>query len=461
MLTLLFLALPLLAVAYSLGGVSSGMLYFSAVRLFLTCLAVGAMGLYCSAYQASTFQALMHCWVLCLVFAMCCSLSPVSSLFTEIVMGAGFRPPNSGYYPGYRLGTDIFYFAAPTLFMSFFYLVTTVLFLLAAKSNLEKRAFVQRRNPFGQQFKHLDQYWKDVRKIVRALLRKRDEEANALAAQVVERGLDAMGAGRGWSLSGYLFAKMQVPNVLAFALIFGVIALIALVANVVLDPKSGGAFQFFVGALWILALLTVPIQSANAVASERINERLGPILTTPLTGPEMLREWLQPLERWIQFLVRPLAIIVAVEALVKFNTQDHGAPRFEIVGWYAAISGLTLWIYPGLTKWLCLWIGLRLHNQIRALMTSLLVTVAWCALPLLASGYLTQTGLMSREAGTMLNFASPVTVINLAEQLGRRGAEVTPDLVGLAATQLAVCALLMWLMRQICLAGADRHLGRI
>ena len=72
MLTLLLLSLPLLAVAYSLGGVSVELLFSSAMTLFFTCLAVGALALECSAHQATTFQALVRCWGLCLVFAVCC-----------------------------------------------------------------------------------------------------------------------------------------------------------------------------------------------------------------------------------------------------------------------------------------------------------------------------------------------------------------------------------------------------
>src|SRR5262245_58230026 len=43
MLTLLFLSLPLLAVTYSLGGVSVFLLFYSVASLFLTCLGVGAL----------------------------------------------------------------------------------------------------------------------------------------------------------------------------------------------------------------------------------------------------------------------------------------------------------------------------------------------------------------------------------------------------------------------------------
>jgi hypothetical protein len=451
MLTLLFLSLPLLAVAYSLGGVSAAMLYSSTASLFLTCLWVGALALECSAHEASTFQALVRCWGICLAFVTCCSLQPVT-FFASFPRTYAYGPAPQGLF---------FFF--PTFFTAIVYLVLTWLFLLRAKQILEERAFIQRRNPFGQQFKQLDQYWKDLRKLLRAILRKRDREAKAVAEQVVQRGLGKLGDERDWSLGGFLLARMQIPNVLAFAIIFGVIALIALVSNVMLDPKSGGAFVVVVGGLWILALLTVPIQSANAVASERIGERLGAILTTPMTAREILDEWLAPIRRWIQFLVRPLIVVFVVEALVKFKTQEPGSPRWSNVALYLVISLLTVWIYPALVQWSCFWIGLRVRNQIRALMTSLLLVVAWCIIPLFASGYLVETGLLPSEWNQPLRFVSPMTIIGMAEAIGRRAANpaVTPDMIIMAFVQLGLAAALMWWVRRRCLTNADRYLGRI
>ena len=267
----------------------------------------------------------------------------------------------------------------------------------------------------------MDQYWKDLRKLLRAILRKRDPEAHADAEQVIQRGLGALGDRRDWSLWGFLMARMQVPNVLAFAIIFGVIVLIVLVASVMLDPKSGGGFMVVVGGLWILALLTVPIQSANAVASERINERLAAILTTPLTSREILDEWLAPIRRWIQFLIRPLIVVFVTEAIVKFKTQDPGDARWTNLALYLGISLLTVWIYPALVQWSCFWLGLRIRNQIRALMTSLLLVVAWCFIPLVAYSYLVNTGLFPAEWNESLRFVSPITVIVTAEALGKTG----------------------------------------
>jgi ABC-type transport system involved in multi-copper enzyme maturation permease subunit len=449
MLTLLFLSLPLLAVAYSLGGVSAGMLYSSAMTLFLTCLWVGALALECSAHEATTLQSLVRCWGICLGVTLFCLLGPIP-------FWASF-PLTYGATPS-RL-----FLLVPVFFKAFVYLLLTWLFLARAKQILEQRAFIQRRNPFGHQFKQLDQYWKDLRKLLRAISRKRDREAYADAEQVVQRGLGAAGDRHGWSLGGFLLAKMQVPNLLAFAIIFGSIVLVVFIANVMLDPKSGGAFSVVVGGLWILALLTVPIQSANAVASERMSERLDPILTTPLTASEILGKWLSPVRRWIQFLVRPLIVVIVVEAIIKWKTLDLKNPRWMNLALYLGISLLTVWIYPALVRWLCLWIGLRIRNQIRALMTSLLVVVGWCVLPLVASSYLVETGLLPEGLNEPLRFVSPVIVISTAEGIGWRATSlaVTSDLAVMALIQIGLAAVLMRTVRTICLTHADRYLGRI
>ena len=230
-----------------------------------------------------------------------------------------------------------------------------------------------------------------------------------------------------------------------------------------LDPKSGGAFIVVVGGLWILALLTVPIQSANAVASERMSERLGAILTTPLTAREILDEWLAPIRRWNQFLARPLIVVFVVEAMVKFKTQDPGDPRWTNLALYLAISLLTVWIYPTLVQWSCFWIGLRIRNQIRALMTALLLVVAWCIIPLVSAGYLAETGMLPAQWNEMLRFVSPVMVIGTAEAIGRTASNTaaTSDMVVMALVQLGLAAALIWRVRRLCLTNADRYLGRI
>jgi ABC-type transport system involved in multi-copper enzyme maturation permease subunit len=446
MLTLLFLSLPLMAVAYSLGGVSFGMLLTSAESLFLTCLAVGAIALECSAHEATTFQALIRCWGLCLFFVTCCWSGPLRYLYFFNAIGPAIR-------------SSLIYVIPMTVNMVP-YLILTWVFLVRAKQNLEVRAFVRGRNPFAQQFKQLDQYWKDTRKLTHAMLRKRDQEAYAVAKQVVRNqvGWDD----EGWSLGKFLLAKMQVPNLLAFGIIFGFLGFIFLAFSVAYDPKSA-PFLLVLGGVWVLALLTLPIQSANAIASERINERLGAILTTPLTGAELLGEWLVPVRRWAKLLAKLLLVLIAIEAVVKFSTQKPEDPRWTNSLRYVGISLLTVWIYPALVQWSCLWIGLRVRNQIRAMMTAFFLVAAWCLIPLPVAGYLDQTNLLSSNWAEAVSFISPVTVIRTAEAIGRVKSDIdlTSDMLVLIAMHLALAAGLMWKMRQLCLTRADVYLGRI
>ncbi len=448
MLTLLFLSLPLLAMSYALGGVSMEMLLISAESLFFTCLAVGALALECSSHEATTFQALIRCWGICLAFAACCLQGPLRSGFYSFNF-TGRPTPFS------------FYLLLPMSLSASIYLVPTALFLWRAVENLEPRAFVRGRNPFAQQFKQLDQYWRDLRKLVRAILRKRDQEAYSMAKQVVRNR--AGWGGDNWSLSGFLFAKMQVPTILAIAVIIGFVVFIVLFFSVMMDPKASMPFSFFVAALWILALLTIPIQSANAIASERINERLNAMLTTPLTGTELLNEWLGPVQRWIQFITRPLFVLFFVEALVKFknrNPQEVGAGTVVV---YFCLSLLTAYVYPKLVQWCCLWIGMKIRQQVRAMMTALLSVVAWCFIPVALSNYIVQAGLMSPYSTRLLSFISPMTVIHDVERIGRFESDTAWGPVGiyLAVAHLALAALLLFLIRRRCLTHADRYLGRI
>jgi len=444
MLTLLFLSLPLLAVAYSLGGVSRLALVSSAFTLFITCLVVGALALECSSHEGTTVQALVRCWGLCFLFATCCSLASPSFLMTS--------------RGGYAMGAPGLLSVFSRFFTVIIYSVATLVFLIRAKQNLEPRAFVQRRNPFGHQFKQLDQYWKDLRKLVRGLLRKRDKEASAIAAEVLRKQLGQLGDDREWSLGGFLLARMQVPTLLAFAIIIGFLVILYVFFTVLLQPGSA-PFTVLVCGFWILALLTIPILSANSVATERMNERLGAILTTPLTSTEILNEWLAPVQRWIGFLARPLLAIIVMEAWVKFKIQTPDQSRWlnEIV--YLGISLLALWIYPRLVQWSCLLVGLRIRAQIRAMMTAFVLIIAWCVLPVVVANFVGETRLLSMGWSELLRFISPVTVIRTAENLGTAKSDLRLSILVVAHFGLA--AALWWKVRQICLTNADRYLGRI
>ena len=95
-------------------------------------------------------------------------------------------------------------------------------------------------------------------------------------------------------------------------------------------------------------------------------------------------------------------------------------------------------------------------------MTSLLLVVAWCIIPLAASSYLVQTGLTPPGWDEPLRFISPVAVIGTAEVLGKTAdSPETSAMVAMAFVQLGLAAALMGWVRRLCLTNADRNLGRI
>ncbi|HEX9048851.1 MAG TPA: hypothetical protein VF988_17635, partial [Verrucomicrobiae bacterium] len=153
-----------------------------------------------------------------------------------------------------------------------------------------------------------------------------------------------------------------------------------------------------------------------------------------------------------------------VEAIVKFFMQEtSGASRWSITGLYLALALATVFVYPALGRWGCLWIGLRIRSQMRALMTALLLSVAWCVVPLFGSRYLIETGLLDEGWGEPIRFISPITVIGAVEDIGRSNAQVpeTSEMIITAVIHLAFAALLLWLARRVCLRNADHYLGRI
>jgi ABC-type transport system involved in multi-copper enzyme maturation permease subunit len=453
MLTFLLLSLPLMAVSYSLGGVPFILLCGSACRLLFTCLVVGALALECSVHEATTFQALTRCWVYLALFSLFCTAP--SFPFWEIMQVAAIPRSYRGSYLAVILPI--------TVVLVGFNLLPTLLFLLRAKQNLVARAYAERRNPFGYQFKQFDQYWQDLRKLVRGILKTRDQEAHALAEQVIRRQLSGAADRRTWSLGGFLFARMQVPGLLAWSIIVGSIVFVFVLVNGILMDAESTPIPIVITGIWGLALVTIPIQGANVIARERMNERLDVVLTTPLTGSEILNQWLAPVQRWIRFLARPLLILFLVEAWVKHRPHELGDPRWKEPAIYLGISLLTVWIYPLLVQWSSLWIGLHVRNQMRALLASLLMAVAWCVVPLQGCDYLHETGLLSARWAEQLRFVSPVNVIRVVETFGSSssGPGIPVGVAILVAVHFALAGLLLWWTRHACLQNADRCLGRV
>jgi hypothetical protein len=152
-----------------------------------------------------------------------------------------------------------------------------------------------------------------------------------------------------------------------------------------------------------------------------------------------------------------------LEALINYWTLGLANSRWINLACFLGLSLSAVYLYPRLLQWSCLWIGLRIRNQIRALLASFFAAASWCFLPVLVSRYLQQTALLSSGETEVLKFLSPVTVLQTAEALtkSQNASGVPVEVVAIAIVHLALTGLLTWKIRQSCLNNADRYLERV
>jgi ABC-type transport system involved in multi-copper enzyme maturation permease subunit len=428
MLTFLMLSLPLLAVAYSLGGVSFASLCAGSIRLFITCLEVGAFTLMCSAYAATTFQALVRSYAIGLLLLSMCGV---------------FLLPNSMDDSQWPF-LSVFLTGVPGL-------VIVGVFLRRAERHLTTRAFVERRNPFSEQFKRMDQFGRDTRKLVRGILWAQDKESYQEAVRVIETSRGRLTRGRRWSLFSFLMGDVEVPGLLATAIIIAGIVGVGLLVVLLMGGDNSRIISVVVTGLWAVALLTVPIQGVNAIASERMNQRLDVLLATPLTGREILDQRTTAIRRWIRFLAWPMLFLIILGAWAR-----HGERPIL----YLVISVVSVLVYLPLMLWVSLFIGLRIRNQVRALFAAMAVILAWCFLPGLLFALLDTFVLSRVPVPEWLRLISPVRLVWLTMFDGLGQAFPKKEWAVVIGTFLVYGGLL-YLARRLCFRNVDQSLGRI
>ena len=297
MLTLLLTALPLLALAYSFGGVSADRLQRTAVLLLLACLQVGAISLFCSARCKTVLRAVIWAYLGCLAFY--CILPLILILF----------PAQEGLRYLYPFLLDLMsqwpYWSPSLVFLAtLFILLSCLLFLFLA------------RQAFVGSLQHRAVPGSGGTGPGRPRSSRRVDPDRKLPG---DRPVAWREAGRG-RLTRAPFFSLIIGG--EFLLFFNLLAL------------AGGEIQyassFMVVLNWMVAGLVVPLRSVNAVASERVRQTLDVLLTTPLTGMEILRQKVRGLwpTWWIFFwFMAPFYLMKALWLMSHHDFESHCALR--------------------------------------------------------------------------------------------------------------------------------------
>ena len=476
MLGFLLLSLPLLAFAYSLGGITAAQLAGAMWMLFLTVFQMGTLALLCSAFFRTTVGAFIGSYLLgltmlfgpLLLWFIAQFLGMAVSAFLNSLAagpGAGFAPvvilPFCGFAmwidgPGMRAASHFGPLAVQTGLIT----ATSALCLVLARHFLVSRAFLPPRNILLGMFKAIDRVYQRLNDnpFTRGIVLGGDGASIPEGEPVAWRETQKRSLGRARYLVR-VFLALEIPiAVLCFIIAFPGGA----------NHSDSGVMAAMLFVLWGIAVLMVAVQSASLIAGEKSHQTLDVLCTTPLSGREIVLQKYRAVRRLMLVLLAPFGTIFYFHCAVRWKMGSYFARsghEFDMP-LYLAASLLSVAIYLPLVAWLSIAAGLKIRTQARAIIGATGGLVAWCIVPVLfvtmplaialrSSGQ-QRYGYIKLIAGSSL--LSPASIIPFNEfdslqQLGEPWVVVLLNFACYAALLAAV--------RFACLRNADRWLGRV
>jgi len=477
----LLLSLPLLAYAYTLGGISPEHLWNGIWLLVLAVIELGTIAVCCSTFFRSTVGAFVASYFVTALVSVLPGMFIIlvflhgrgkgSTAFEQFMMSTGlftdetqfffpFCPPIHFLVDGIRgrpLSTAGLTWAGHVV-RSLPMLALSAGFLIIARVCLVRRAFLPPRNLVLNLFKILDRTFLQLNdnRLTQGIVLIRDRVQLPEEEPVAWRETAKRSLGKARYLLR-VFVAIEVPVAI-------VCTLVEIGGGSASEPLSMVLF-----VVWIVAVLMVSVQSASLIAGERTHQTLDVLCTTPLAGKSILHQKLRAVWRLMAVLLVPFYTVFLFRVTLQWGMHsytvfgNHYREAFS-VPLYLFCSVLSVGIYLPMVAWLSLLIGLLVRTQARAIMSSLAAIVAWCILPIifltmpldiLLRGVVPGHGVIAKYAALF----SPATIIPfnefnaLNEFGGIRWLPVILNFLG-----YGMC---LFLFRYLCLSMADRLLGRL
>lgn len=434
--TFLLVSLPLIFVAYLLGGLTREDVGLAAVGLFATAIEIAAISLYCSAYCATSSSAVVCAYaVTFVVFAFpflylfivyhVLEFFGLADWFDRARQRGGVLEPIieplfklTGFNLDLMLGQSgrarLMRPFNPRFIDSLGSFCVAIFFMVLARLVVVRRAAPQPKHRLRRLFRWLDAEFHRInerygRGIVFGQAGRDLPDTAPIAWRERRRG----NLGR-------------VNYLIRILLIVEVPILVVTVFVVTTRPRAEfGALHGVSLFLWLVAILTVIVRSAGLISAEKARQTFDVLLSTPLTLSQLVGEKLGSLRRVMIVMSVPVLFnaLLAAWLHVAIDPRDHSARAqsgaFEIsrgvdlsgAVFYLVVTVLWLIVLLPLMAQLAFRIGLRAKNQGRAVTATLAAFVAWSMLPILVAVF-------AGWGGTaMLNF-SPIFGILVNEYPG-------------------------------------------
>jgi len=429
MLTFVLLSFPLMAVAYSFGGITEDYLWSGILLLVLTCVEAAALSVMCSAWYPTTVEAFVGNYVLFLVLFFILPWGWGPRLFS----GASDQPLST------------------TIARMWFSCVMTAGFLVAARYFVESRAFVPPKNVLLGLFHRLDRFFNEANSVTGGVILVQDGDPLPGLEPIAWRETTKKSLGT----FRYLF---RVLVVLELPLI--------IVGSSLGSFTPGGpnmaVISRFLYILWCLGAAMIIVHAGSVMAAERTRQTLDVLLATPLTGEQILRQKLHGVRRLIKVLLVPFITIFIFE-----TWWNQGSTYIWL---YLGLSLLSVAIYLPLVAWLALWIGLKVRTQMKAVLGTMTLVLGWLLVPTVV-----RAAVIDVSGRQVALWAECLLALNPGEQIAAiEGLIATARMASSKATQegfgpfliltivnFSVNGAVWYALRRWCLRHADTLLGRL
>ena len=471
MLGFLLLSLPLLAFAYSLGGISLEYVLAGVWMLVLAMIQMGTLALLCSAFFRTTVGAFIWSYLL----AMAMFFGPgIAWLLIWFVTGIGsddfvhawggdemswvplatfpWFGPAATYIP--MLNGGIAW--RPLAVHSVLVLGTSSVYLVLARVFLIRRAFMAPGNAVLRIFKLVD----------RTFVRLNDNP--------LTRGFEFAGdapplpgeAPVAWRETAKRSLGKTRYLLRVFLAIEAPVAFLCLMFASLGADSQGEPLSLLLFLVWIVAVLIIAAQAANLIAGERSHQTLDVLCVSPLAGREIIQQKFQAVRRLMVVLMVPFLTVFFFVCAMRWRIPSsyYGLSRMREfdLPLYAVCSLLSVSIYLPMVAWLSFLIGLKVRTQARAIGGAMAAIVAWCVVPLvfvvMPLGNLLQGWGMRQDVTRWASLLSPAMIIPYNEFEWLR--EFTDFAWPAVILNFAVYATILIVIRWLCMRNADRWLGR-
>ena len=456
MFTYILLCLPILVVAYSLGGLTPDHLLGGIWLMVLTTLMIGALCLCCSAFFRTTTSAFVVTYLLGATIALAPTVLQESLLFHSgdfvylTLQDWGYSPPNdvrwratTYFSPPFQFENISRYSFRRVYLESLPSLLLTFVLLGMARLFLVRRAFLTPRNLGLRFFQALDRFYKKLNnnRLTRGIELVPDRSTLPAEKGVAWRETTKKSLG-----------KLQHLVRVFIALEFTTICVCWFVGSTQMTDSSGPLGVLSCG-LWVLAVLAVTVKSASLINSERVASSLDVLLTTPMRGDEIMLQKFAAMKRMIAMFAIPILTVVVFKRwwLVP-GEQPHAI--------YHWVSALAIVIYLPMSAWLAMLVSMHVRGPVRATFASLASVVAWCAIPVALFMVLAVSFRFRISHLAYLFILSPAYTIPLVEFDAGLTFPRTSSAWPIVCANLAFHAACFGRLRQACLRNADQLLGR-